>query len=164
MRVKSTRQLLGVVIATMLLAGFAQFASAQGANSHIGTWKLNLARSKYSPGPAPRGTSTKIEAIANGVKYTVDQVSSTGEMLHWEFSGAYDGKDNAVTGKNPNGDTVALTRVDANTVRQVNKLAGKVMTTQVSVIAADGRTRTLTTTGTDLMGRTVNNVTIYERQ
>jgi hypothetical protein len=57
---------------------------------------------------------------------------AAGRQQTFVLSGAYDGKDNKVNGANPNGDTVALTRVDANTVQQVNKSAGKVTTTQVA--------------------------------
>jgi hypothetical protein len=148
--------------AMMTVLGSVDFA--QSSNPFIGTWRLNVAKSKSSPGPAPRSSTTRIDAAGAGVKYTVDQVSATGAMLHWEFAGAYDGKDNKVTGDNPNGDTVALTRVDTTTVRQVNKLAGKITTTQIAVVSADGKTRTLTTTGTNLKGQVVNDVAVYEKQ
>jgi hypothetical protein len=150
--------------AIILIAALGTTAHAQSANPFLGTWKVNVGKSKYSNGAPPRSSVTTIEAAGSGVKYTVDQVSSTGETLHWEFTGAYDGKDNKVVGKNPNGDSVALTRVGANTVRQVNKLGGKVTITQVAVVSADGKTRTLTATGTNPQGQPVNNVTVYDRQ
>ena len=69
-----------------------------------------------------------------------------------------------VTGNNPNADVVAVTRIDANTLQTVNKKGGKVTTTQRNVVGADGKTRTVTTTGTDAQGQTVNNVTVFEKQ
>ena len=164
MQTQTRRLLLFTVAIGAMMAWLGSVDFAQGDNPFIGTWRLNIAKSKYSPAPGPRSSTTRIEATSNGVKYTVDQMSGVGESQHWEFSGAYDGKDNKVNGANPNGDTVALTRVDANTVQQVNKLAGKVTTTQVAVVSADRRTRTLTTTGTNLQGQAVSSVAVYDRQ
>jgi hypothetical protein len=43
-------------------------------------------------------------------------------------------------------------------------VGGKVTTTSRVVVSADGKTRTITTTGTDTQGRTVNNVTVWDKQ
>jgi hypothetical protein len=158
------RQVYLFAVAVAFIVVLGGTALAQSSNPHIGTWKMNAAKSKYTPGPAPKSSTTKIEAAGAGVKYTVDQVSADGTMLHWEFTGNYDGKDNPVTGKNPNGDMVALTRINPNTVRLVNKMGGKVTLTQTSVVSSDGKTRTLTATGTNPQGQTVNSVTIYDKQ
>ena len=139
-------------------------ALAQSSNPHVGTWKMNAAKSKVSPPPAPKSSTTKIETAGAGVKYTVDQVSADGTMLHWEFTANYDGKDNPVTGKNPNGDVVALTRVNPNTVKLVKKMGGKVTITQTSVVSSDGKTRTVTTKGTNVLGQPTDNVTVWDKQ
>jgi hypothetical protein len=155
-------------LAAALLGVFGLFlesaAFAQGADPQVGMWKLNLAKSKYSPGPAPRNATTKIEAVGAGTKVTVDQVTGDGKTLHWEFSANYDGKDSRVTGNNPDADMVARSRVNANTIQSINKKGGKVTTTQQSVVSSDGKTRTVTTTGTNAAGQTVNNVAVYDRQ
>jgi hypothetical protein len=139
-------------------------ALAQSSNPHLGTWKLDLAKSKYNTGRAPKSATTKIEGVGTAVKYTVDQVSADGTKLHWEFTANYDGKDSPVAGNNPNADMVALTRVNPNTVKLVSKKGGKVTTTQNSVVSSDGKTRTITTTGTDPQGRKVNTVAAYDKQ
>jgi hypothetical protein len=150
-------------VAAVLVATVAA-ALAQSPNPHVGTWKLNIAKSTYSPGPAPKSSTTKIEAAGAGVKYTVDQVSGDGTVRHWEFTTNYDGKDSKVTGNNPDADMVAVTRVNPNSVQIVSKLAGKVTTTLSSVVAADGKTRMNTTKGTNAKGQTVNNVALFEKQ
>ena len=154
--------------AAALLSVFGVFlesaAFAQGGDPQVGTWKLNLAKSKYSPGPAPKSATTKIEAAGAGTKVTVDQVTGDGKTLHWEFTANYDGKDSRVTGNNPDADMVARSRINANTVQTINKKGGKVTTTQQSVVSSDGKTRTVTTTGTNAAGQMVNNVAVFERQ
>jgi hypothetical protein len=149
----------------MLLATvFASTALAQAADSQVGTWKLNVAKSKYAPGPMPKSGTTKIEAAGMGTKIVVDQVMADGSTRHWEVTANYDGKDSPVTGNNPDADMVARTRINANIVKTVYKKGGKVTTSQTSEVSADGKTRTVKTTGVNAAGQTVNNVAVYEKQ
>jgi len=138
-------------------------AFAQG-DPQVGVWKLNVAKSKYSPGPAPKSATTRIEAAGAGTKVIVDQAMPDGTMRHWEFTANYDGKDSPVTGNNPDADMVARTRINANTVQTISKKGGKVTTTQSSVVSSDGKTRTVTTKGANGSGQQVNNVAVYDKQ
>jgi hypothetical protein len=133
------------------------------SDPQVGLWRLNIAKSKYSPGPAPQSATTRIEAVGAGTKVTVDQVMADGTKRHWEFTANYDGKDSPVTG-NPDVDMVARTRIDANTVQTVSKKGGKVTTSQTSTVSSDGKTRTVTTKGVNASGQQVNNVAVYEKQ
>ena len=146
------------VLALLSGAVFAQ------SDPQVGVWKLNIAKSKYSPGPAPKIGSTRIEAAGAGAKVTVDQELADGTKRHWEFTANYDGKDSPVTGNNPDADTVARTRIDPATVQTISKKAGKVTTTQTSAVSSDGKTRTVTTKRVNASGQQVNNVAVYERQ
>ena len=65
-----------VLIATVAL-------SAQSQESLFGTWKMNVAKSKYSPGPVPKSNIAKWEAFQDGVKLTSDVVPAKGETQHW---------------------------------------------------------------------------------
>ena len=135
-------------------------AQAQAGNPLVGTWKLNVAKSS---GGFKSGT-TRIDAVGEGVKFTVDMVAADGKAFHWTFTANFDGKDSPVTGNSPYGDTTALTRVDANTIRSVSKKGGKPTVTQTIVVSADGKTRTTTTKGTNAMGQPVDTVAVYEKQ
>jgi hypothetical protein len=144
--------------ATLVGPAFAQ------NDPQVGVWKLNVAKSKYSPGPAPQTGTTTIEAAGAGTKVVVDQAMPDGTQRHWEFTANYDGKDTPVTGNNPDADTVARTRINPSTVRTVSKKGGKVTTSQTSAVSKDGKTRTVTTKGVNAKGQPVNNVAVYERQ
>jgi hypothetical protein len=150
--------------AGMFAAVLAGTTLAQAADSQVGTWKLNLAKSKFSPGPAPKSSTVKVDAVAGGSKVVVDQPQADGSMRHYEYSAKYDGKDSPVIGNNPDADMVARTRVDANTVKTVSKKSGKVTTTATSAVSIDGKVRTVTTTGTNAAGQAVNNVAVYDKQ
>lgn len=152
----TTKHLLAAAIIVGIANGTAQ---AQSKDPLVGTWKLNVAKSKGAKG----GTS-KIEAAGAGVKFIVDLVGTDGTASHWEFTGNYDGKDNPVTGNSPYGNTAALTRVDAKTIRITSKQDGKVTVTSTIVLSDDGKTRTTTSKGTDVRGQPVDAVSVYERQ
>jgi hypothetical protein len=155
------RMFVVVVVAGVLALGGKAVAQI---NNDVGTWNLNVAKSTYSPGPVPKSATIKVEPAGAGVKVTVDQVLANGTKAHWEYSGNYDGKDNRVTGNNPDADMVARSRINATTIQTVSKKAGKVTTTTTHVISSDGKMRTITTKGTNAQGQTVNNVGVYEKQ
>jgi len=159
--IRGYRRSARAVVLVTLLAGSV---FAQAPDPMIGVWKANVAKSTYDPGPPSKSTTTKYEMIGDKIKVTTDSVQADGTTRHYESTCAYDGKDCPITGNSPYGDTVARTRVDARTIRSVNKKAGKVTATQISVIAPDGKTRTLTTTGVNAAGQKVHNVTVYEKQ
>ncbi len=146
------------------VSSFVVGAAFAQSDPQVGVWKLNVEKSKYSPGPAPKSGTTRIEAAGAGTKIIVDQALADGTTRHWEFTANYDGKDSPVTGNNPDADTIARTRIDANTVQTVAKKGGKVTTTQTSAVSSDGKTRTVTTKGVNASGQQVNNVAVYEKQ
>ena len=148
-------------VAAILPLVFAGMALAQTSDPLVGTWKLNVAKSKGTPF---KSGSTKIEAAGAGVKFIVDFEGADGAMYHWTFTANYDGKDNPVVGNSPYGDTTALTRVDERTLRIVNKRGGKPSVNQTIVVSADGKTRTVSTKGTDAEGKPVDAIAFYDKQ
>ena len=150
-------------ILTVLVAG-AVIVSAQAKDPFVGTWRLNVAKSKYSPGPVPKAQTTTYETAGQGYRVSVQSEPASGAALQWSYTTNLDGKDTPITGNNPNFDMVAVKRIDANTLESVNKKGGKVTITQRNVVSADGKTRTVTTTGVDAQGQKVNNVAIFEKQ
>lgn len=157
------RSLVLAVVCFGLSAAVVVPASAQ-KDPQVGVWKLNVAKSKYSPGPVPTSATTTIEAAGAGAKVSVDQTLPDGTKRQYSFTADYDGKDAPIVGNNPDADTVARTRINASTVQTVSKKAGKVTTTQTSEVSTDGKTRTVTAKGVNAKGQPVNNVAIYEKQ
>jgi hypothetical protein len=158
-----TNRSLWTVAATFGLVCSAALL-AQGDNPHVGTWKANVAKSQYAAGTAAKRGITKIEAAGMGIKASVDTEYADGTESHWTFTANYDGKDSPITGNCPYGETVALTRVDPRTSRSVYKHNGMATVTQTAVISPDGKTRTVTGTGKNLIGRTLDNTSVFERQ
>ena len=152
---------LGAFVLCLAMTG--AFAADGAKDVFSGNWKLNLAKSKYDPGPPPKGPNfSKIEAIPGGLKFTNDGVNSEGKPTHNEWSGKFDGKDNPVTG-DPNRDTAALKKIDDYTIEITNKKGGKVTTVNRTSFSRDGKTRSAVTQGTNAKGIKVNNATVYEK-
>jgi hypothetical protein len=147
----------------LLVALVLNVAAAAAADQHSGTWKMNPAKSKYSPGPAPKSNMLKIDSDADNMKLSSDGIDAAGNPTHVEYTAKFDGKDYPVSGL-PNADTVALERPDASTIRSTLKKGDQVVMTVTSVISKDGKTRTSTFKGKDAKGQDVNNVVVYDKQ
>ena len=159
MRIK----LFAAFATTLLLVALTLNVAAAAADQHSGTWKMNPAKSKYSPGPAPKSNTVKIDSDADNIKLSADGIDAAGNPTHVEYTAKYDGKDYPLTGS-PNADTVAIERPDASTIRSTLKKGDKVVMTVTSVISKDGKTRTSTFKGKDAKGQDVNNVVVYDKQ
>jgi len=94
---------------------------------------------------------------------TVDGVDENGSAVHNEWTGKFDGKDYPVTG-DTSSDTRSYRMINKNTLALTNKKAGKVTLTGRIVVSRDGKTRTVTTTGTNAQGKKVKNVAVYDKQ
>lgn len=132
------------------------------ADAFLGTWRLNEAKSKIGPG-APKNSTVVYEAAGDSIKVTIDGTGADGKPLHSEWTGKFDGKDYAVTG-DPNVDMRAFTKVDDHTLTVSQKKGGNVTTTAKIVLSADGKTRTVTASGTDATGKKVSSTAVYEKQ
>ena len=141
----------------------ASAATAQTTEPIIGTWKLDVAKSSYKPGPAPKSSTLIVEAAGKGLKVAVDAVNADGSPLKWGFTTLRDGKEEAAVTGNPMFDVVTATRESATAGTNVYKKAGKVVMTTKASISADGKTMTLTSTGTDPKGQQIRNVAIYRK-
>jgi hypothetical protein len=128
----------------------------------MGTWNLNEAKSKLSPGMS-KNTVVVYAAMGENVKITIDGTDSSGKPAHSEWTGKLDGKDYPVTGS-LNTDTRALTKVNDRTVTFTEKQNGKVTFTGRIVVAADGKSRTVTSSGTDAKGNKVKGTAVYDKQ
>jgi hypothetical protein len=158
------RTCLFAVVALGSVVVFAGTTLAQPGSSNLGTWKLNLAKSTFAPGTAPKSSTFTNVVAGAGIKSTSDSVRADGTAVHSENTEVYDGKDYPISGNSLNGDTVAGTRVDANTLKFVYKKNGKITVTSTNVASSDGKTYTVTAKGTNTLGQTVNTVAVYDKQ
>src|ERR1700727_900554 len=147
-----------LTLVAVLFAATISFAQ----NPHLGTWKLNEAKSKSAPGMQKNLTVT-YEVVGDNIKATVDGVDGQGKPTHSEWTGKFDGKDYPVTG-DPTSDRRAIKQIDDRNLELTVKKDGKVTMSGRIVISADGKSRTLTMSGTDAAGKKVKSTSVYDKQ
>ena len=150
---------IGLTLAFCFFAGAACFAAD---DPQMGTWKLNEAKSKLTPGTG-KNTTVAYEAAGDQVKVTIDGTDAEGKPTHNEWTGKLDGKDYAVTGDSTS-DMRSYKKIDTQTLKFTVKKGDKTTATGRIVVAADGKSRTVTARGTDEHGKAFKNVSAYDKQ
>ena len=152
-----------VAISVLALAGSAALRAQ--SNPLVGTWKLNVAKSKFDPGPGLKSLTRTVVADGDGVKYTFEGVTADGKPVAYGFSVAFDGKDNPVSGSMPSGaDTISAKRIDSNHYVATQKKGGKVVATSKVSVSKDGKVTTVDQTGTTASGAKSHDVQVYDKQ
>jgi len=149
--------------AMVLLLTFASAPLSSAADDPVlGTWRLNLSRSKYVPGPAPKGETRTYRQTDAGIFCTIDRVDAQGKHVpKIEFAEKYDGRYYPVTGSVV-GDAVALTRINDYLSEATMKHAGMVVSTTRRIITDNGKTLMLIYKEID-REHPVDNVIVYDR-
>jgi hypothetical protein len=137
--------------------------AAVAADAVAGTWKLNLAKSTFSPGPAPKSqTRTYIES-AQGMTVTVKTTAADGKESTTTLTFKDDGKSYPASGST-DFDAVSAKRVDALTLNSTQTKAGATVGTAVRTVSKDGKTLTFAQKGTHATGGKYDDVSVYDRQ
>ena len=134
-----------------------------GADLNVGTWKLNVGKSRYSPGPPPTSEIATFEQMGSDVKLKLDRIDADGRPVHIEWVGRFDGKDYPSQG-DATSDKRSYRKIDDYTFEGINKKDGKIVRTVTIAYSRDGKTRTNTVTGTNALGQQINNVQVYDRR
>jgi hypothetical protein len=155
---KKSPVLYGLAVTALAVA-----STALAADNWMGTWKLNVAKSKFSPGMALQSQTIKFEPAGESIKLTGDSVNAEGTAMHTEYTSKFDGKDVPWTG-NPNADMASPKRLDANRYENIWKKDGKATIHSKVKVSADGKTLTITQTGKNASGKAVKSTLVFDRQ
>jgi len=147
---------------TFVVCVMASAAFAASTDAFMGTWKLNASKSKLSDS-GPKNETVTYEAAGDQIKVTIEGTQADGTKTKTEWTGKFDGKDYPSTG-NPNEDMRSCKQIDAHTLHVVSTKGGKVGLTAHVVVAADGKSRTVTVNGTDAQGKKWKSVAVYDKQ
>jgi len=154
---------MSIAFLSFVACSFPQASFAQ-SSPLIGTWKLNLEKSKFTPGTAPRSQTATFQQDGQNIKNTNQTIDAQGNAMTNVFLHIYDGQPHPTTG-NPLYDTSAYLRLDGNTIVLSRFKGGKVIQIGTIVVSQDGKSRTNTTSGivgpNGLMGTTVS---VYDKQ
>jgi hypothetical protein len=153
---------IGLVLA--VAAGFASSSVVLAADEWLGTWTLNLSKSKFDPPElAPKSQTIVWENVEGGLKTVIEEVNAQGKPVRTEYVAKLDNQDHPWSGS-IEADTVVIQRLDDEYFQTTWKLKGEVMILGSTIVSKDRKTLTTTLYGKDTQGRKIGHVTIYDRQ
>jgi hypothetical protein len=150
---------IGALLVLVLTAGIA---FAAGNDVFLGTWKLNEAKSKIAAGQ-PKNSTVVYTADGDNVRVGIDGTDAKGQTFHSDWTGKFDGKEYALTG-DPANDMRSYKVIDEHTLLVISKKGGKETFSARIVVSADGKTRTVTVSGTDASGAKITSTQTYDKQ
>jgi hypothetical protein len=143
-------------------------------NSVVGTWKLNVADSKYSSGSAPKSATRTVEEHENGLTVSYEYVEADGSIIKYGYTASFDdGKDYSITGSGASNwredmlsgaETIALRRSGSNVYAGALKKSANVVMTTRTVVSKDGKVTTVTANGVDAKGQPTKRVSVWDKQ
>ncbi len=153
-----------VCAVAVIIAGFVGLQLlAQAQDPLFGIWELNVAKSKFNPGPPLKSSVRRFEAVPNGMKYSGQSVRADGTIGSSQYTAYFDGKDYPITG-DANADTVSLKRIDRFTGEGTFKKEGKVTYRVRRVVSQDGMVWSLTSEGTNAQGKPFSDFLVFEKK
>ena len=163
-----------VSLRTLFFAMVAISVGLWGADDPIlGTWKLNVSKSKFASGHPPRSLMQRFERAGEGLKYIEDEVDEKGEHANLVYIANYDGKEvPLMTGSGEYvGRFIKLKKIDAYTTEITSRTPaasktgrGGVIVGFRHVISKDGKTRTITLSNSARPGQPIEDTRVYEKQ
>ena len=147
-------------VALALCAAVVTLSAAQ--DPFNGTWRLNTAKSKYTPGPAPEKAVVTIQS--DGMTQEVRTESTfEGKVIKTSSKAKLDGTPAKLEGS-PVADMTSVKKVDERTRELTSMKGGKTVGESKAVVSADGKTITVTGTGVNPKGEKVQFTAVYEKQ
>lgn len=153
------------VLAFVILTALVSTPLLAQENPFLGTWKLNLAKSKLEAGPAPKSLTRTVTAQGSGAKYSFEGVAADGSSISYSFVTSYDGKDSPITGQGAPGgaETIAVKRVSSEKMEAIMKKSGKEIRKSISEVSKDGKTTTVKSQGKTAGGKEYSSESVYDK-
>ncbi len=162
-RIRQISSVAGIAVALFIVLGGTALAQS---DPYVGTWKQNLAKSKYDPASltVKTGTIVKREVAGSGYKVTTDGTSPQGSATHTEYTAAtVDGKDYPLKGS-ADFDSISLRRIDANTIIDIRKKGGTIVRFSRNIVSKDGKMYTSDQVGYNAQGVAFYTVLVFDKQ
>jgi hypothetical protein len=152
-----------MVVGAMFALGMSVTVASAATNPLVGTWKLDVAKSTYVSGAAPRSQTRLYADSAEGLVGTIKTIAADGKETTSTNTLKADGKAHPYSG-NPAYDMISIRRVNANT-REYTTLKGSTPIGKgQSKVSKDGKTLTMKYKGVNETGAKLESTAVYDRQ
>jgi hypothetical protein len=152
-----------VFAAVVVMAVVASGVLLAQSNPFVGTWKLNLAKSKDTSGAIPKEETFTVQMVGDQRQVTINGTAADGSPLSFKYAVPDKGGTGKILAGGPY-DGVSGTRIDDNTREVTYMKGGKEMLHLRAVVSKDGKTNRMTLKGTDAQGKPVSGVAVFEKQ
>jgi len=132
-------------------------------NPFVGTWKENMDKSKLSGAEGVANVTVKYEMDGDTFKASVEGTDPQGQPASFTYEGKLDGTPGAVTGATMM-DAISLQRLGTHSMKVIGKKDGKVAYTDRRVVSKDGKTLTISRSGTDSQGKAYRSTLVFDKQ
>jgi hypothetical protein len=132
-------------------------------NPFVGTWKENMEKSKLSGAEGLTNVTVKYEMDGDTFKASVDGKDPQGQPASFTYEGRLDGAPGTVTGATVF-DAITLQRLGTHSMKAIGKKEGKVVYTDRRVVSKDGKTLTISRSGTDSQGKAYHSTMVFDKQ
>jgi hypothetical protein len=158
------RQLFTLATVVVLALSASHLVVAQ-TDPFLGTWKLNVNKSKFVPGPPRKSETRFVVSSSMGLNVSIERINGDGSTQEFQYTSNLDGKSYPIVGQGPWGaNTIAATLAAPRTIQSTLSKDSKVVATGTSVVSQNGRVLTITTKGTDANGHAFSSVAVYDKQ
>jgi hypothetical protein len=142
---------------------FFAVAALAAENPFIGTWKMNADKSKMSGADALQNVTVQYEMDGESLKASVQGTTTQGQAENFTYEATLDGKPGTATGSSTF-DTITLQKVGPNVIKATAKKGDKAIYMDRRVVSKDGKTLTISRTGTDSQGKKYQSTIVFDRQ
>jgi hypothetical protein len=159
---KRSFAIFAVAVVCLALAG-----SVFAENSPFaGTWKVNLEKSKFPAGKAPKSLTRTITADGDTMTYKFEGVGGDGAAIDYGFKSKYDGMDTEVMGAGApwGADHISIKKQNSHMVSVTLKKGDKTVATGSATVSHDGKMTTVILKGADASGKPMKSESIYDKQ
>jgi hypothetical protein len=140
---------------------FATVASVRAeTDPRLGTWKLDVAKSKSTNG-LPTSETRTYSAEGSAIMASTEGVNAQGKPISTHYEATADSKERPTGAP---GMTLSIKQTGPGAYAGTTKKDGKVVSTNVAVISGGGKVFTFKTKGTDAEGKEFTSTTVYEKQ
>ena len=160
---RATFLLTGLAVLAATFTAVSQPVALVQSDQFTGTWRLNLEKSKYDPGPPPKNGMVHVQGEGQNRKATSAGIDAAGNAFNQVYTFIFDSQPHPLIG-HPRGDAAVYTPIDANTVKWSVMNGGEVVLSGTDTISPDGKAVTITTMGFAANGRPINNIAVFDKQ
>ena len=157
------RRFLLFIVGSVFALALSGARAAPADDPVLGTWKLNVTQSTFTPGPGWQSQIRVYSATPSGVSVAWTGIDAGGETMRVHYTYAYDGRDYPMAGS-ASYDTLNAVRIDERTVRSEEKRDGKTVGIAVRTISPDGKVLTIRDEGTNRKGQKFSQLLVFDRQ